>query len=252
MKIIREEEWYMNCPKCNKELPIGSNICPSCGLNFTKMRMNGDGGARQGASGKGAPRRQGTPQANPQALIVAAGLVIVFLVLLVLLFRFIFGGGEDPNGIGTPGNQTITADSPTPTPTFKIFGVDVSTPEPVVTVDPLANLIIQTTPTPAPTIEPQYETLRKGSKGDEVKKLQEALIALGYLDDGGADGDYGNGTVAAVKEFQKDNGLTADGHAGQQTLSTLYRKYGGDINKTTTQTTTTVTDAGSLILDQPG
>lgn len=248
----------MNCPKCHKELPVGANICPSCGMNFTQMRVNAPGPA-QGTRGNGqrstpAPRR-GAPQTNPQALMVAAGLVIVFLVLLVLLFRFIFGGGNDDQNIGSPIDQQQNVTQPTPSPTFKIFGVDVSTPEPVVTVDPLANLMIEApTPTPAPTIEPQYETLRKGSKGDEVKRLQEALIALGYLDDGGADGDYGNGTVAAVKEFQKDNGLTADGHAGQQTLSTLYRKYGGDINKTTTTqtTTTTTTDASTLILDQPG
>lgn len=241
----------MNCPRCHKEVPNGANICPSCGMNFTQMRIQAANKAQE-VRGNNAQRGKAASQANPQALIIAAGLVIVFLVLLILLFRFIFGGDDQQNGGAFTGQQQSTT-MPSPSPTFKIFGVDVSTPEPVVTVDPLANLIIQTTPTPAPTIEPQYETLRKGSKGDEVKKLQEALIALGYLDDGGADGDYGNGTVAAVKEFQKDNGLTADGHAGQQTLSTLYRKYGGDINKTTTQTTTTtVTDASTLILDQPG
>ena len=84
--------------------------------------------------------------------------------------------------------------------------------------------------------------------------MQEALIALNYLEDGGADGDYGNGTVAAVKEFQKDNGLSADGQAGQQTLSTLYRLYGGDIdqNDTTGSGSGGTSDASSLILDQPG
>lgn len=253
----------MICPKCNKEVPVGSNICPSCGKDLTRMRMSADtnaqpprsngAGQRPGAQ-QGARRRPGAAQQNPQALIVAGGLVIVFLVLLVLLFRAIFGGGGDQ--AGTPGGQQTAIESPSPSPTFKIFGVDVNTPEPITTVDPLANLQIEATPTPAaPTPEPTYETLKKGSTGEDVKRLQEALIALNYLEDGGADGDYGNGTMNAVKEFQKDNGLTADGQAGQQTLSTLYRLYGGDIDTSGTTSSTgssSTTDTSTLILDQPG
>lgn len=248
----------MICPKCHKEMPVGSNICPSCGADLTRMRINGEGnsparagGAPQRTGGQQSVRRRGAAQPNPQALVVAGGLVIVFLVLLVLLFRAIFGGGD----AGTPGGGASAIQSPSPSPTFKIFGVDTNTPEPVATADPLADLEIQSTPTPAaPTPEPTYETLRKGSKGEEVKRMQEALIALNYLEDGGADGDYGNGTVAAVKEFQKDNGLSADGQAGQQTLSTLYRLYGGDIdqNDTTGSGSGGTSDASSLILDQPG
>jgi hypothetical protein len=46
-------------------------------------------------------------------------------------------------------------------------------------------------------------SLRYGSNGAEVKELQEDLIALGYdLGKWGADGDYGNATVNAVKKFQ--------------------------------------------------
>lgn len=254
----------MICPKCNKEVPIGSNICPSCGTDLIRLRMNADsheqtqyanGTQRRGSAAKnGTRRRTGAAQSNPQALIVAGGLVIVFLVLLVLLFRAIFGGDDQT---GTPGGQTVVIESPSPSPTFKIFGVDVNTPEPVETPDPLANLQIEATPTPAPTQEPTYETLKKGSKGEDVKRLQQALIALGYLEDGGADGDFGNGTLTAVKEFQKDNGLTADGQAGQQTLSLLYRQYGGDIDtgsstSTGTDTGTAGDDASALILNQPG
>lgn len=250
----------MICPKCHKEIPVGSNICPSCGADLTRMRIIGEGnsparaagGAPQRTGGQQGIRRRGAAQPNPQALVVAGGLVIVFLVLLVLLFRAIFGGGGDA---GTPGGGPGAIQSPSPSPTFKIFGVDTNTPEPVVTADPLAGLLIDPTPTPAaPTPEPTYETLRKGSKGEEVKRMQEALIALNYLEDGGADGDYGNGTVTAVKEFQKDNGLSADGQAGQQTLSTLYRLYGGDVdqNDTTGSGSGGTGDVSSLILDQPG
>ena len=66
------------------------------------------------------------------------------------------------------------------------------------------------------------KTLRKGDKGDAVKDLQKKLLALGYpLPKYGADGDFGKETEAAVKAFQQDNGLTADGVAGKKTLDAL-------------------------------
>ena len=64
--------------------------------------------------------------------------------------------------------------------------------------------------------------LRKGNKGSAVKSLQILLNGRGYsCGNHGADGDFGNGTVKAVKKFQKNNGLTADGIAGLLTWSKL-------------------------------
>lgn len=57
-------------------------------------------------------------------------------------------------------------------------------------------------------------TLKRGSKGPEVKILQEALHLL-------ADGIFGPLTEEAVKEFQKANGLTADGIVGPKTWEKL-------------------------------
>ncbi|MGN0763921.1 MAG: peptidoglycan-binding protein, partial [Aristaeellaceae bacterium] len=51
--------------------------------------------------------------------------------------------------------------------------------------------------------------------------LQERLIELDYLE-GTADGDFGNGTKEAVIAFQKNNDLSADGVAGEQTLTILF------------------------------
>ena len=68
-----------------------------------------------------------------------------------------------------------------------------------------------------------YATLRHGSKGEEVRKLQQALIDLGYLG-GTADGIFGNNTENAVRKFQKSNKLTVDGLAGNKTLQLLYGK----------------------------
>ena len=56
--------------------------------------------------------------------------------------------------------------------------------------------------------------LKVGSKGDDVKKLQETLGLA-------ADGTFGPGTEKAVKEWQAKHGLTADGIVGDGTWSKL-------------------------------
>lgn len=67
----------------------------------------------------------------------------------------------------------------------------------------------------------KYTTLQNGSRGAEVKKLQESLVAAGY--NVTADGQYGPKTAAAVRQYQQDNGLSVDGMAGEQTLGKLYQ-----------------------------
>lgn len=67
--------------------------------------------------------------------------------------------------------------------------------------------------------------LKVGSKGDDVKKLQEKLGL-------GADGNFGPNTERAVKEWQSKNGLTADGVVGDQTWS----KIMGDDSKSVSST----------------
>ena len=64
--------------------------------------------------------------------------------------------------------------------------------------------------------------LKPGVSGEDVRALQETLITLGYeLPRYGADGDYGDETVAAVKAFQTKTGLSADGIYGAQTHAAL-------------------------------
>lgn len=61
-------------------------------------------------------------------------------------------------------------------------------------------------------------TLRRGSKGQDVKDLQNKLIKLNYdLSQYGADADFGGETENAVKEFQKDNNLTVNGVVDSKT-----------------------------------
>lgn len=59
-----------------------------------------------------------------------------------------------------------------------------------------------------------------GDSGSAVKKVQQRLKKLGYYS-GSVDGDYGNGTKTAVKNFQKNNGLTVNGKVNSKTLSKL-------------------------------
>lgn len=70
----------------------------------------------------------------------------------------------------------------------------------------------------------EYRALRYGMDGDDVKKLQEALISLGYLSTN-ATGKYRDATVAAVKAFQKQHSLTESGEATIATLRMLYSGY---------------------------
>lgn len=59
-----------------------------------------------------------------------------------------------------------------------------------------------------------------GSRGSEVTKIQTKLKRWGYYT-GNIDGIYGSQTVAAVKYFQRKNGLTVDGIAGPNTLKAM-------------------------------
>ena len=59
-----------------------------------------------------------------------------------------------------------------------------------------------------------------GSRGEEVRTIQTKLKRWGYYS-GTVDGLYGSGTLAAVKKFQKKNGLKVDGIAGKETLKAM-------------------------------
>jgi lysozyme family protein len=70
----------------------------------------------------------------------------------------------------------------------------------------------ETVPEVVPSID--FKTVKKGSKGVWVKKLQEALKIH-------VDGIFGKGTEASLKAWQTWQGLTADGVAGRNTYRVL-------------------------------
>ena len=136
--------------------------------------------------------------------------------------------------LAEPTDSAPTADptpspEPTATPTPAVYapfgaqygygGADLIPKTP--TPDPAQSTPIPTAaPTSAPTSE-AARTLKKGSTGADVKKLQQALIDLGYLSDT-ADGTFGAKTQDAVTLFQAVNGLDADGLAGAKTQALLF------------------------------
>lgn len=65
-----------------------------------------------------------------------------------------------------------------------------------------------------------YPTLRQGSTGDAVVRLQKLLAARGHSP-GAADGSFGPATLAAVQSFQRAIGTTADGVVGPKTWGAL-------------------------------
>lgn len=68
------------------------------------------------------------------------------------------------------------------------------------------------------------DTLKKGSRGDNVRTLQKALNLI-------ADGIFGALTDEAVREFQKSNGLQVDGVVGKNTWAKLGIKGDTEIKK---------------------
>ncbi|MDA8056664.1 MAG: peptidoglycan-binding protein [Actinomycetota bacterium] len=61
-------------------------------------------------------------------------------------------------------------------------------------------------------------------RGDDVAELQQRLSALGF-DAGRVDGIFGDLTLAALAEFQRNAGLPDDGIAGRSTITEL-RRFG--------------------------
>ena len=114
----------------------------------------------------------------------------------------------------TPYTGGIIVVSGTSTPTEKI--IVINTQAPAATIASVTG--VPTTPTAVPTAT--SSALRSGSQGDAVRELQRKLKKLGFYN-GNIDGDFGPGTDAAVKRFQTQYGLTADGVAGARTLAAL-------------------------------
>lgn len=91
------------------------------------------------------------------------------------------------------------------------------------------------------------EALSKyGSRGNEVTQIQTKLKRWGYYN-GAIDGIYGSKTLAAVKAFQRKNGLTVDGIAGQKTLAAMGITSTGNSSTSTSSNSNNVNLLAHLI-----
>ncbi|GAA0071788.1 N-acetylmuramoyl-L-alanine amidase [Clostridium sardiniense] len=69
--------------------------------------------------------------------------------------------------------------------------------------------------------------VRQGAQGNITKIIQRRLLERGYTSlnqHGGADGSFGAGTTTAIKNLQRNKGLSADGIVGKDTWRALFRK----------------------------
>lgn len=162
-------------------------------------------------------QRYNEPMTRANKLLIVIALAVLMVIsVVVYLVR-----GRGPAGAAVPSatpdllpsiGEVINSIQPSQIPAVE------ETPEPVEATDEPVTPTPEMQMTPAPTT---ITTLRKGDLGDGVKQMQLKLIQLGYLN-GVADGEFGSGTLAAVKEFQRSNNLKADGVAGAGTLTALY------------------------------
>lgn len=93
----------------------------------------------------------------------------------------------------------------------------------------------------------KVEALSKyGSRGNEVTQIQTKLKRWGYYN-GSVDGVFGSKTLDAVKSFQRKNGLTVDGIAGEKTLAAMGITSGGNATNSTSSNSNNVNLLAHLI-----
>ena len=91
--------------------------------------------------------------------------------------------------------------------------------------------------------------IQEGSQGDAVAQMQRDLKQLGYYY-AEITGNVGSKTVAAIKDFQKQNGLTADGVAGDKTLKAIAAKIkdaGGSVSSSSSASGLKLGSTGSKV-----
>ena len=203
-------------------------------------------------------------------------LKVISLVAMLAACMLLTGCVVPPDDIGANGGYVVTDNDPpfqqlgpqvtftpyvaqvttnTPEPTKNWLVPDQATPTPTVnpilpsvSTNPLQNLVSITPQviinTSTATPQTNAASLKVGSTGDEVRKMQNRLKELGYLK-GSADGDFGAATESAVKSFQAQNGLAVDGKAGTATLNKLYsanaKKAPANVTNTSKPTATPFT-----------
>ena len=93
-------------------------------------------------------------------------------------------------------------------------------------------------------------SLSIGMTGAAVETMQKMLIKLGYsCGSYGADGNFGNYTLAALKKFQTENGLTVDGIYGPKSKAKLTELYTAATKPATSTTTKTTEQVAKEVIN---
>lgn len=137
----------------------------------------------------------------------------------------------------------VTLRAPTPSPT------PYATPSPKPTPKP----------TPSPTLAPIsrllpeeiaiYKTIKPGMKDPDVARLKERMYELGYFNNRTVNNNYTETTAEYVKEFQRANGLAADGIATPEMQALFFSKYA--IPKPTPSSRPSPTPSSTPMLSKP-
>jgi len=177
-------------------------------------------------SGKSFRRLQGRFEELPARTKIIGGSIAGLVLLGVVLVVVLVGPKDKP---AAEGESIRLASASTE------FGAEEGQSYPVgdqqgqVEIVPESTLAPVSTPRPTPAATPN-PILKRGMDSEEVKKLQETLMDLGYLDIDESTSHFGPATEDALKRFQRqvnfsdwlDVELEEDGVAGVQTLSILY------------------------------
>lgn len=107
-----------------------------------------------------------------------------------------------------------------PTYALTIFPEVVVLPESEVDAEGKTTQVTEGSTTSEVVFDCSKVSLKKGSSGDEVKKLQTVLKARGYYTRS-IDGSFGKYTETAVKKLQSAQGNTPDGWFGGKTCNKL-------------------------------
>lgn len=86
-----------------------------------------------------------------------------------------------------------------------------------------------------PALPVPTATLKKGSKGEQVKQLQNALVKLGFMTQAQMNtgpGTFGPKTDSALRAFQRSKGLAVDGIYGPKSQAALRKALGGTTSPT--------------------
>ena len=125
-------------------------------------------------------------------------------------------------------------------------GLKIAPAAPTATPKTTTTTPAPTATTPAPkTTTTSTNTLQKGtSNSSGTKNLQTALNKYGYNLD--VDGKFGPKTLAAVKDFQKNNNLTVDGIVGTKTWGALANGQTGASTPAATAPTFSYTESDAV------